>query len=359
MEKIKNTTSQEPEFSGHVYIFFAFDVGDEIDLKRVKNDRIIQTEGTQQSKFLQNYHIPLTIELPHPNDSGRCINSKLHPFGVISLTYKIPLAGNFQEMKSLMVSIDEKYQEQSIQDAHSIYKKITNYIQKANFFQLKNYYTVIQIDTQRNLAGKDIQRLHGEDLASLVRFETQSLSEAQKQSILNQEIGYFSDDLVVIESEAAFVYDAQYEDLLIFFELANIQQLELHYFYTLLDAQLNAIYDQKSVKPPLFSYLPFIGSTYYDPMNEINQLQVDISVVTERFENGVRIVGEPFFANVYSQLIKKLDIRKWNEAIEKKFSIIKEMRQVHQEKVTANKDDLLTVLIIILILTELVVALIK
>ena len=293
MVKIKNITAQEPEFSGHVYIFFAFDVGDDINLKKIKADRILQTEGAQQSKFLQNYHIPLSIELPHPHDSGRCINSKLHQFGVISLTYKVPLSGNFQEMKSLLVSNDEKYQEQSVQDAYSIYKKITNYIQNANFFQLRNYYTVIQIDTQENMAGKEIQATHGEDIVSLLRFETQSLSEAQKLSILNQELGYFSEDLVLIDSGAAFIYDAQYEELLIFFELANIQQLELHYFYTLLDAQLNAIYDQKSVTPPLFSYLPFIGSTYYDPLSEINQLQVDISVVTERFENGVRIVGEP------------------------------------------------------------------
>lgn len=357
MEDQKSTQKENPEFSGHVYMFFAFDVGDDIKLEKIKNDPTIQTTGAQQSKFVQSYHTPLNIELPHPHDSGRCINSKLHHFGVISLIYKVPISCSLQDMKSELVELDEKYQEQSIQDAGSIFRKIKKHVPKSHFFYLRNYYTVIQIDTQEGVTGKEIQEAHGPEIASLLRFETESLSEAQKQSILNQEIGYFSQDLIVIDSEAAFVYDAQHEDLLIFFELGNIQQLELQYFDTLLDQQLNAVYEQRSISLPLFSYLPFIGSRYFDPLGDINRLQVDIAVITERFETGVNIVGEPFFASVYEQLTKKLDLQKWKNSIEKKFSIIKEIRQFYQYKVDANREDVLSLLIIVLIVIELLVAL--
>ena len=349
-EKPKDSSS----FSGHVYIFFALDVGDDIRLEQIKNDRNIQTESAQQSKFLKNFHMPLKIELPHPHDSGRCIDSKLHQFGVVSLIYKVPVSGTLQEIKEKLVEIDEKYQEQSVQDAGSIFKKVKKYISKPNFFHLRNYYTVVQIDMQEGLTGKEIEKNHGEEIASLLRFETESLAVPQQESILNEEVGYFSQDLIVIDEEAAFIYDAQYEDLLIFFELGNIQQLELQYFNNTLDRQLTTIYEQQSINLPLLSYLPFIGTRYFDPLGDMNRLQVDISVITERFETGVKIVGEPFFASVYDQLISKLDLQGWKQAIEKKLSIIKEIRQVYQHKVDTNREDLLSVLIIILILIELI-----
>ena len=356
MEETKNKAFEKSEFSGNVYIFFAFDVGNDIKVEQIKQDATIQKTSSQQSKFLQDFHIPLNIELPHPHDSGRCISSKLHQFGVISLTYKVPVFGTLQEMKSLMVEIDEKYQEQSIQDAASIFKKINKHIITPHFFHLRNYYTVIQIDTQENITGKEIQQNHGPEIASLVRFETESLSEAQKKLIFNQEIGYFTNDLIIIDTEAAFVYDEQYEEILIFFEIGNIQQLELQYFNNLIDTQLNVMYEERSLPLPLLSYLPFIGSKYFDPLREVNRLQVDISVITERFEAIVKIVGEPFYANVYEQLIEKLDIVNWKERIEKKFSIIKEIKHFYQHKVDTHREDLLSVLIIVLIILELIVA---
>lgn len=356
MAEQKNIEKIGPEFSGHVYMFFALDIGEDIRLEEIKKDSSIQTSGAQQSKFIQNYHTPLNIELPHPHDSGRCINTKLHHFGVISLTYKVPVSGSLQDLKSKLVEIDKKYQEQSVQDAHSIFKKIKEHTLKPHFFHLRNYYTVIQIDTQENITGKEIQEAHGPEIASLLRFETESLSEDQKKQILNEEIGYFSQDLIVIDSEAAFVYDEQHEEILIFFELGNIQQLELQYFDTLLDKQLNNMYEQRSISLPVFSYLPFIGSKYFDPLGDINRLQVDIAVITERFETGVKIVGEPFFANIYEQLIEKLDLQKWKDSIEKKFSIIKEIRQFYQHKVDTNREDFLSLLIIVLIIIELLIA---
>jgi len=347
------------EFSGHVYMFFAFDIGEEINFNSIKNDHSIQTSKSHQSKFIKNYHTPLQIELPHPHDSGRCIDSKLHNFGVISLTYQVPIESSLHDMKSELVELDEKYQEQSVIDANSIFKKIKNHTINPHFFHLRNYYTVIQIDTKDEIKGSDIQKAYGPEIASLLRFETESLSEGQRQSVLNQEMGYFSQDLIIIDSEAAFVYDQQYEDILIFFELGNIQHLELQYFDSLLDKQLTHLYEQRSISLPLFSYLPFIGQRYFDPLGDLNRLQVDISVITERFETGIKIIGEPFFANIYEQLTKKLDLQKWKDSIEKKYSIIKEIKHFYQDKVDTNRGDVLSLLIIVLITIELLVALYK
>jgi len=348
-----------PIFDGNIYIFSAFDIGEEIKFDSVKKSKDVQVGKIQVSKFLKNYHLPLEIELPHPHQSARCISSKIHPFGAISLIYKIPITCSLQDLRQILIDTDKKYQQHSIQGAYSIYKKIKPFIVRPNFFQLKNYYTVIQIDTNKEVSGTQIKEQYGHVIASLVRFETETLSDYQKDEIINSSIGYFKKDLVIIDTEAAFVYDPQYEEILDFFELGNIQQLELHYFDKLLDKQLTMLYNQKNPQLPLLSYMPFIGSRYFDPIGDLNRIKVDISVITERLESSIKIVGEAYFSEVYDLIITQLDLRSWQKSINKKLNIIKDIRYVYQNKVDANREDLLSVLIIILIMIEVFFAMTK
>ncbi|MBM18345.1 MAG: hypothetical protein CL947_04740 [Epsilonproteobacteria bacterium] len=348
-----------PVFTGHVYIFSAFDIGEDIKFDSVKKSKDVQTEKVNVSKFLKNYHLPLEIELPHPHDSARCISSKIHPFGAISLIYKVPITSTLQDLRQTMIDLDAKYQQDSIQDAYSIFKKIKPFTVKPSFFQLKTYYTVIQIDTKKDLSGPQIKEMYGHEIASLLRFETQTLSDYQKDDIISSSIGYFKKDLVIIDTEAAFIYDPQYEELLDFFELGNIQQLELHYFDKLLDKQLTTLYDQKKPRLPILSYMPFIGSRYFDPIGDLNRIKVDISVITERLESSIKIIGEAYFSEVYDLIITQLDLQSWQRSINKKLNIIKDIRYVYQNKVDANREDLLSVLIIILIMIEVFFAMTK
>jgi hypothetical protein len=207
-----------------------------------------------------------------------------------------------------------------------------------------------------DINGIELKEQYGGNIATLLRFETELLSEYQKEEILGDSIGYYKKDLIVIDSEAAFIYDPQYEELLDFFELGTIQQLELQYFDKLLDKQLTALYEAKGPRLPLASYLPFIGSRFIDPVGELNRLKVDISVITERLENSIRIAGEKYFSQIYQEIIEKFDLTTWQASIEKKFNIIKEIRYVYQSKIDANREDFLSILIIILIMIELAVA---
>ncbi len=363
-EKSNNNVPEDlvpalPTFSGNIYIFVAFDIGDDIKFDEVKKSKDVQVDKVHVSKFLKHYHLPLEIELPHPHDSARCISSKIHPFGAISLTYKVPISSSLQDLRQTLIDIDQSYQKQSIHDAYSIYKKIKPFTLKPNFFQLKTYYTVVQVDTKKDFSGGQLTEQYGHVIASLLRFETESLSEYQKDEILKSSIGYFKKDLILIDTEAAFVYDPQYEEILDFFELGNIQQLELHYFDKLLDRQLTTLYEQKSPKLPILSYMPFIGSRYFDPIGDLNRLKVDISVITERLESSIKIVGEAYFSEVYDLIVTQLNLRSWQKSINKKLNIIKDIRYVYQNKVDANREDLLSVLIIILIMIEVFFAMAK
>lgn len=351
-----DSSHQNRIFSGNIFIFQAFDIGEDINLELVRHSETVLVRPLVLSKYFKNYHTPLPIDLPHPHDSSKYISSKLHSFGVISLAYKIPFNDTLENVRKRLVSIDYEFQEQGVIDAGSIFKAIKRYVKHPKFFHLRTSYVVIQIDSQpENLSVVTFKDSYAGLIASLLRFETENLSEYQKDEILASALGYYREDLFVIDTQAALVYDDEYEEILDLFEFANIQQLELQYFDRMLDQQLNTVYQQEVHSVPIKAYLPFIGSLSKDLRGSLGELKVEISVIIERLESSIKIAGEEYISEIYSVLVDKLDLQNWKESIDKKLTIIKDINAVYQNRVDSTREDLLSVLIIVLIFTELIV----
>jgi len=351
------TKNNNHEFSGNIYIFQAFDIGDEIDLEKLEKSNVLIQRPLTLSKYFKNYHTPLGVELPHPHSSSRCQSVKIHNFGAVSLTYKIPFKDSLQEVRRELEKISNEFQEQSVEDAHELYNKIKRFIRRPKFFQTKSDYLLIEVDTEPNNFPDiaEFRKQFGSIIASMVRFETETLSEIQKDEILEDAVGYYRGDFIVIDTGAAFIYDEEYEETLDLFEFGNIQHLELRYFDRALDQLLNLIYEEKVKKLSVQSYIPFIGTLSRSPVDELGKLRVDISVITERLEGSIKLAGEPYFSELYELLVQKLDLISLRNSIERKLSIIQDIRSVFQNKVDAAREDLLSVLIIILIFIELII----
>ncbi len=345
------------KFSGNIYIFHAFDVGDDINLEQVERLRAIKTVPLSLPKYFKNYNAPLAIELPHPNESARCVSVKLHNFGAISLTYKIPYTNTLENLRKEFYEAYYYYQEQSVTDLKLIYKKIEPFITQPKFFQTRSSYNIIQVNPEpKKLDLAQLQKKFGAIIASTMRFETETLSEYQRNEILDSAIGYYRGNLIIVDTDTTFIYDDDYDDLLAFIEFANLQQLELQYFDRLLDQKLNAIYEGGgSQRIPLLAYFPFFDGLTSDPVAVLGKLKVDISVITERLEGSIKIAGDPYYSEFYEQLMKKLDIKSWQESIERKLDIIKDVLLVYQHKTDVIRENILEVLIVILIFIELVI----
>lgn len=355
---IPSTPSTESDIlSGHIYIFHAFDIGDDINLEGVRHSGTIMTQPLKMPKYFKNYHMPLAIELPHPNTSTRCGGVKLHSFGALSLTYKVPFTDTLINLRKDFNNIVYSFKEQSVIDAKSIFKKVEPYVATPNFFDIRSSYVLIQVNPQPDkLDLKQFQLHYNNLIASTLRFETEVLSEEQTKEILESAVGYFRGERVIIDTDAAFAYDEEYEEILDLLEFANIQRLELQYFDRVLDQQLNRIYEREVKKLPLSSYIPLMSSLTKSPIDSLGQLKVDISVIVERLENTIKLSGEPYFAELYSLLVDKLDLVSWRTSIERKLSIVQDIQMIYQNKTDATREDTLSVLILTLILIEVVFA---
>ena len=352
-----NQEQESGVVTGHFFIFYAFDVGDDIALSKIETAQPIAIKQFTLSKYFKNYQIPLAVELPEPSTSPNCSSVTIHSFGVISLVYKIPFTDTFETLKTTINSIDAVYREQSMADAHAVFTKIKPYIKQSKFFHLRNSYLMIQVDQNPHLGLMDLKQNYGSSIASLLHFETEWLSEYQKDAILESATGYYRGDLVIIDTYAAFVYDEDYVEILDLFEFANIQQLELHYYDRILDHQLNVVYQQEVWTLPLTAYIPFISNLTKDPIGDLYRLRVEISVIIERIENSIKTAGDAYISETYSLLEEKLDLKNLKNSLDNKLAIIKDVLSVYQSKIDTTREDLLSVLIILLILIEVFIGL--
>ena len=345
------------EFSGSIYVFHAFDIGDEIDLEALSKSNVLIEQPLTLPKYFKNYHIPLSVELPHPHSSSKCLSVKIYNFGAVSLTYKISFKDSLENVRKELDDLSNELQEQAVSDASALFKKIKKFIRRPRFFYTQSDYLVVQVNTEpkRYPDINEFRKKYGSVIASMLRFETETLSEPQKNEMLESAMGYFRGDFIVIDTSAAFVYDSEYEEILDFFEFANIQNVELLYFDRALDNLLNMMYEEKVKKLSLRQYIPFIGTLTRSPVDEMGKLRVDISVITERLEGSIKLAGEPYFSELYDILVEKLDLKSLRTAIDKKLSIIGDIRSVFEHKADAAREDLMSVLIIILIFIELIV----
>ena len=354
------------ELSGNFLLFYAYDLGDEINLERLKKSHVLTTHIAPLSACFKNYHIPLSFNLAdcNPEVSYRsrtdCVSSKIHSFGVISLCYKIPFMCNFEELKNRFIEITQIYNEKCEEDIDNLFRMIKPFVARPHLYNINGKYSAVQVEPLETMSPAEFKDAFGPKIASLMRHEKETLSESQKTAILSSTTAYYGQDMVIIDGEAAFIYDNEYFEIIEFLESANIQRLELNYFDRLLDHKLNSFYNSDSAyKIPLLSYVPLLKSKEDRLVEELARLRVDISVIVERLEISIKMSGEPYHEEIYSILVDKLLIQEWQASVNKKLSIVEDLYSVHRDRLSNIREEMLTVVIVLLITFEAYVAFLR
>jgi hypothetical protein len=98
-------------------------------------------------------------------------------------------------------------------------------------------------------------------------------------------------DVTVIETDAAFVYDPEAEDVRAVLELANIQLLEMRYLDQKLDETLDGAYEQLARQR---------GPRLSPPeLRRLAGLQLDAAVLFEQVSNALKLIGDQYLVRVY------------------------------------------------------------
>lgn len=360
----KMTLDVNQNFSGNILLFYSFDIGDDTDLNMIKSKNILEPFDIPLSTYFKNYRIPYSFKLPGATNpvisenkvsikGTGCVLSRIYHFGALSFCYQIPFNDSFDNLKSKLIEIKREYDVKSEADAKLVFNKIGAFVKKPRFFNLKNDYFAVQVNTlAEKINPEDFKDLYGAKIASLLRLEMENLSDYQTDLILDSATGYYGQDLIIIDSKAAFIYDNEYFEPLELFESATVQLLEFQYYDRFLDRKLEFFYGQQTYKVPLKTYLPLIGERFDSPISRLANLRVDISVVTEQLENTVKMTGDAYYLKFYSILVEKMNLKEWQDSINRKLTIIHDLYMVYQERMDTIHEELLTIVIIVLIAFE-------
>jgi hypothetical protein len=346
-------------FSGNIYFFYSFDVGDDIDLKSIHDKHSFARNGTFQSHLFKTYHKPLSLNLKAIELYEACDQACIYSFGALSLRYRFEFEGTINSVNRFISEYNALCGQRSIEDARTIFNLIKSSIRLSRFYHMSETYHLIQIDPHRDISAHTFKEQYGFEVATLLRAEKDRLSEYKKNEILRSSIGYYRGSLLIIDCKAALVYDNDYKDILDIFDFGNMRYMELQYFDRTLDKQLDFVYDRHPYKIPFKAYFPLLGMFSFDPIGELAKLRVDISVILERLWSTIKFSDEPYYVDVYNALSNKLDFEFWEKMIDKKLEIIRHMVEVYDNRVSAVRDDVLNILIIVLIFIECVFAIIN
>ncbi|MFC7476399.1 hypothetical protein ACFQS7_18680 [Dankookia sp. GCM10030260] len=196
------------------------------------------------------------------------------------------------------------------------------------------------------------------DLIPLLTGETRPLSAGAQAELLRQRFSYYTDDLVVLTWDRAFLYeprgDTDVRDVL---EVANAQLLEMRFYDELLDAELPRIYDTVEAA----RRTPFLLSArrYARLARRLHGLVAEVTELTEHADNALQVTEDVYLARVYAAAMALFRVPVVGAAVDRKLQTLRETYQALYDEAHSSRAELLEITVVLLITLEVVLSLVR
>jgi hypothetical protein len=349
---------------GQILAVFAFDIGYGVSLEDLGDlFPAFPVQPLSRKKrtppYLQYTRPPRKISLgrsdPHFGREGT-IEATIFDFGGASLVYSWPIAESaplhLEDTPELAQSLYElNLEDDATARIRALMETIDPAIERPRLSPLvEDFYVFVfeKLDSPRT--ADDLLAEHGHTLAQLLRLENAALSSQQREDALATRISYYENDLVLIDWNAAVIYDQDYEDTVNILELLNVELLEARYIDTQLDKHIqeysSIVHKQRVFPIPL-------RAPYGKAIQELAELRSDSSLLAERVENSLKLVGDLYLARVHTAGAERFHLKEWDHIISSKLDIIASFYDLLTDRVRTAQSQTLELVVVVLILLEL------
>ena len=359
---------------GNVVALFAFDIGLEVSLEQLgallESAQIQPLSPKKQTPpYVQYSKPPRIVNLPHdagtkPHLPGlpetRCqVQATVFDFGAVSIAYRWPLTSESKLALEDLPRLSQQLYRQGLESrardhARWLMARMLAAISRPELSRLvEDYYLFIIEELDSTLSADQLMSQHRQTLAQVLRFETERLSQEQQSEALKQRISYYESDLVVVDWNAAIIYDRDYWDAANVLELLNVELLEARYVDGQLDLRIGEY--QKIVPRPIGWFVPF-RNPYRKAIQELAELRIESVLLSERVENVLKLIGDLYLARVHAAATERFYLPTWQAAISGKLEIVGDFYQLLTDRVRTAQSQTLELVIILLILAEILMA---
>jgi hypothetical protein len=357
---------------GVAYVQFAYDVGLAIGLDAAEKSVTAMTERApirhqrRAPKYFEFQPYPLRVTQTSPVQTiGEkwktlpSVETVVYDFGAVSVTYQIPLSGNFSSLARLseLLYDNETLLADSRRLVEELIKTIHPSVNRPQISAFYEDYVVFQIRAFDDHGAH--ARLLAEAptmVAQVLRADEDLHSEQEVADALSVQVSYGSEDLTLIDWVAAIVFDPAADDTRAVLEFATVQLLELRHLDHQLDSALERYYDALTHSPKG----PFsLFTKADDKLREIGQLQVESALLFENINNAIKLLGDQYLARLYQQAARRYHLNAWDKSIQRKLKTLESIYDKMESALSSARLEFLEWIVILLIAFEVVMPFIK
>jgi len=360
---------------GTLLVYRLFDVADALDLSRAEvllsapRSRL-KLVGAQTDTALDIPRPPLQVALgrrqlplaggPRPAEAS----ARLFDYGVVSVVYRlvIPPGTELAELiplaEELSAAATPAVDQAARAEAEELARALAPTLERPHRWEGLETYQVFFVRALEQPASA-AEVLAGAPIAELLLGETSEvpLSRDERSDVLGHAYSYLADDLAVVDWNSAFLLEpsgvGDIPDLL---EFATAHLLELRYYDALLDRELHAIYDELGAKGGFADLFTLRQARL---QRRTAALLLELSEMTERLENAIKIVGDFYLARLYQSSVRRFRLPAWQESVLRKERLLSGVNELMKSTADRRRGELLELTVILLITWEILYALFR
>jgi hypothetical protein len=343
--------------------FFVYDVADTIDLRLLRTVRgagvtraPLQLRREASSEFIQYPVAPLIVRLPDLEDYGASVRAKIFDFGVVSIRISVPYEGDWKGFAQIgrRLRHDAGFEALARAALDDVLAEARSALAEPHEVLVEDYFVFDVARFEPEIEARHLTREFSGELAQLLLFEVQTLESGQQDEALRASFSYFPDDLVVVQWDAAFIYDRPdgADAIMDILEYANAQLVEFRTYDARLDEELDAIY---ALQPGKRERRLLRGREPAERADRVRFLLVDILELTDRATNALKVIGDAYYARLYRAAAARLGLADWQGQIDAKLRSVSEIYRVLQDQAQYARSEFLEIVIIVLIAIEAII----
>ena len=196
------------------------------------------------------------------------------------------------------------------------------------------------------------------DLVPLLSGETRQLSDSARADLLRQRFSYYTDDLVVLTWDRAFIVEPRGDsDVADVLEVANAQLLQMRYYDELLDDELPRMYDL--VEAARSRWNLSAARRYANLARTLTTLVAEVTELTEKVDNALQVTEDVYLARIYAAALELFRVPNFARAVDRKLAIIRDTYTALYDEASSARSTLMEAAVILLIAMEIVLAVVR
>ena len=335
---------------GSLWALVLYDVAEQIELSQLQ--QLIPARPTDsQPRF--KHPAPEYVRFEKPpvvEDLGTVsietgqkfeARAKYFDYGVVSVELQLAFEADWSELVSLSNRwvLSPEIERCTSEILRGRLEKIGPALRQIYKTRLNEDYYIIQLSQALDESGQSatapaLLAAHGPELAQIVRGESQTLAETERNEILQSRLSYYPKDLLLVGWVAAVVYDTPENaaPTIQLLEYANTQLLEFRHYDDLLTRVLENVYKTLEHRGGFFRRWRMAREA-----ERLNTLRLDVTELAERTDNAIKFLSDMFYARAYRLAAGRVGVPDYRHLVEEKLRIAGDlydfmMNEFHQAR---------------------------